>query len=169
VRDVISVVSQRTHLFNATVRENLALARPDAGEDEIIQVARQAHIDDFIRSLPQGYDTWIGEGGLKLSGGERQRIAIARALLKDAPILILDEATANLDAITEQKIMDELDALMRGLTTLIITHRLVGLETVDEILVLRQGRVVERGRHHELVQMEGLYHRLWTLQSQALA
>ena len=169
VRDVISVVSQRTHLFNATVRENLALARPGASEDEIIQVARQVHVDDFIRSLPQGYDTWIGEGGLKLSGGERQRIAIARALLKDAPILILDEATANLDAITEQKIMDELDALMRGLTTLIITHRLVGLETVDEILVLRQGRVVERGRHHELVQMEGLYHRLWVSQSQALA
>jgi ATP-binding cassette subfamily C protein CydC len=122
----------------------------------------------MIAALPQGYDTWIGEQGYRLSGGERQRLAIARALLKDAPILILDEATANLDSVTESEIMDALRAAMVGRTTLIITHRLVGLEMADEIVVLHAGKIIERGRHHELLQIAGHYRRMWELQNQAL-
>jgi thiol reductant ABC exporter CydC subunit len=164
VRRMVSVVSQHTHLFNGTVRENLLIARPDASEAELTRAARQAQMHEFVTALPQGYDTWIGEAGLRLSGGERQRLAIARALLKDAPILILDEATANLDALVEREIMGTVYALTEGRTTLIITHRLVGLEAVDEILVLQAGRVVERGQHHDLLQMQGLYWRMWELQ-----
>ncbi len=164
VRGQFGVVSQRTHLFNASVRENLLLARPDASEDEMIDAARRAQIHDFIQSLPQGYDTPIGERGLRLSGGERQRLAIARALLKDAPILVLDEPTANLDAVTEREILRTIHGLTANRSTLIITHRLVGLEDVDEIVVMRSGRVVERGRHDELVQLNGFYQRMWELQ-----
>ena len=123
---------------------------------------------DFVESLPQGYDTWVGQEGLRLSGGERQRLAIARAILKQAPILLLDEPTANLDALTEREVMAALQSLMVGRTSLVVTHRLMGLEEVDEILVLRDGRVVERGRHHDLVQMGGLYRRMWDLQRQTL-
>jgi len=168
LRRMISVVSQHTYLFNATVRDNLLLARPDAGRAEIERVAREAQIHDFIESLPQGYNTWVGEQGLKLSGGQRQRLAVARALLKDAPILVLDEPTANLDSLTECDVMGAIHSLMVGRTTLIITHRLVGLEAVDEILVLRAGRVVERGPHHDLWQMGGFYRRMWDLQHQVL-
>jgi len=135
IHNLIGVVAQDTHLFNTTMRENLLIARPQASQGELEQAARQAHLHDFIQSLPQGYDTQVGEQGLRLSGGERQRIAIARALLKDAPLLILDEATANLDALTEQAVLQSLHALMKGRTTLIITHRLVGLEMADEVLV----------------------------------
>jgi ATP-binding cassette subfamily C protein CydC len=165
---MIGVVSQHTYLFNATVRDNLLLARPDAGRAEIERVAREAQIHDFIESLPQGYNTWVGEQGLKLSGGQRQRLAVARALLKDAPILVLDEPTANLDSLTECDVMGAIHSLMVGRTTLIITHRLVGLEAVNEILVLRAGRVVERGPHHDLWQMGGFYRRMWDLQHQVL-
>lgn len=168
VRSLMAVVSQHTHLFNASVRDNLLLARPDAAEREVIQAAQRAQVHDFIQSLPQGYDTWIGEQGLRLSGGQRQRLAIARAILKDAPILILDEPTANLDAITEREVTSSLQAAAAGRTTLLITHRLVGLEAADEILVLRAGRVAERGRHHDLMQMGGLYRRMWDLQTQIL-
>ncbi len=168
LRRFIGVVSQSTYLFNATVRENLLLAKPDATEEEIFEAAERAQIHDFILSLPNGYDTWIGERGVGLSGGERQRIAIARALLKDAPILILDEATANLDAVTERKVLDSIRELMEGRTTLMITHRLVGMEWMDEILVLRRGRVFERGTHQELLQMGGMYKRMWDLQNQVL-
>lgn len=169
LQHMIGVVSQHTHLFNASVRENLLLARPDASQAGLVQAAQRAQIHEFIQSLPQGYDTWIGEQGLSLSGGERQRLAIARALLKDPPILILDEATANLDPITERAAMQAIHTLMAGRTTLIITHRLAGLEAADEIVVLHAGRVVERGRHQDLIQMRGLYRHMWELQNQVLA
>jgi thiol reductant ABC exporter CydC subunit len=169
IQHMIGVVSQHTHLFNATVRDNLLLARPDASQADLVQAAQRAQVHDFIQSLPQGYDTWIGEQGLRLSGGERQRLAIARALLKDPPLLILDEATANLDPLTERAVMQAIHTLMAGRTTLVITHRLVGLDLVDEILVLRGGRIVERGQHHDLLQIEGLYRRMWELQNQVLA
>jgi ABC-type multidrug transport system fused ATPase/permease subunit len=168
VRRLIAVVSQHTHLFNATVRENLLLARPEAGNEDMIQSTKRAQIHDFIQSLPQGYDTWIGEQGLQLSSGERQRLAIARAILKGAPILILDEPTANLDTLTERQVLGTFQTLMAGRTALIMTHRLVGLEAVDEILVLQAGRIVERGRHHDLIQMGGVYRRMWELQNQML-
>jgi len=169
VRQLVAVVSQHTHLFNATVRENLRLAQPEASDEELERAARQAQIHDFVQSLPQGYDTWIGEQGLRLSGGQRQRLAIARAILKDAPILILDEPTANLDALTERQILQALRSLSSQRTLLIVTHRLVELETADEILVLRNGHVAERGRHADLVQMGGLYQRMWALQNEVLA
>jgi ATP-binding cassette subfamily C protein CydC len=158
---LIAVVAQNTHLFNATVYENILLARPTASREEVIEAARQAQLHQFIESLPQGYDTPIGEQGMGLSGGERQRVAIARAILKDAPILLLDEATANLDALTEREVLKALEQLRQGRTTLIITHRLVGLEKVDEILVLRAGKLVERGSHHDLLQLENYYWRMW--------
>lgn len=169
LRRLLGVVTQHTHLFNATIRENLLLARPGASEEELIAAARRARIHDFIQTLPRGYDTCVGEGGFKLSGGQRQRLAIARVLLKNAPILVLDEATAGLDPVTEREVMDAVYSLMQGRTTLVITHRLVGLEVMDEILVLDGGRVVERGRHEDLLRHNGLYRRLWELQHQVLA
>jgi thiol reductant ABC exporter CydC subunit len=168
LRRMIGVVSQHTHLFNATVRDNLLVACPDASQADLVRAAQQAQLHEVIQSLPEGYDTWIGEQGLKLSGGQRQRLAIARALLKDAPLLILDEPTANLDSLTERAVMRAVHTLMVGRTTLIITHRLVGLETVDEVLVLRAGRIVERGPHHDLWQMGGLYRRMGDLQNRVL-
>jgi thiol reductant ABC exporter CydC subunit len=165
---MMGVVAQDTHLFNATLRENLLIARPDAAQSDLAQAIRQAQLQDFVQALPHGYNTWLGEGGLRLSGGERQRVAIARALLKDAPLLILDEATANLDPLTEREIMEAIRRLMAGRSTLIVTHRLVGLETVDEILVLQGGRVVERGRHYELLQTGEIYRHMWELQSRAV-
>ncbi len=167
-RRLFAVVSQRTHLFNATIRENLLLARPQAREADLIRAAERAQLHDFVRQLPRSYDTWVGEQGLLLSGGERQRLAIARALLKDAPFLILDEATANLDSLTEREVLRALAALREGRSTLTITHRLVGLAEADEVLVLRCGRVVARGRHADLLAQDGLYRRMWELQRQAL-
>ncbi|MCL4514679.1 MAG: thiol reductant ABC exporter subunit CydC [Firmicutes bacterium] len=166
LRRLFGVVAQHTHLFNATVRENLLLARPESGEDEMIQAARDARIHDFIQSLPQGYDTYVGEGGFKLSGGQRQRLAIARALLKNSPILVLDEPTAGLDPVTEQEVMKAIHRLMEGRTTLVITHRLAGLEIMDGILVLKAGRVMERGRQETLLEQRGLYRKMWDLQHQ---
>jgi ATP-binding cassette subfamily C protein CydC len=160
-RASIGVVTQRTHLFNATIRENLLLAKPEGTDEELIQASKQAKLHEFIKSLPQGYDSLVGEGGFKLSGGQRKRLAIARVLLKNAPILILDEAMAGLDPLTEREVMDEVYQLMEGRTTLVITHRLIGLEKMDEILVLDKGRIVERGKHEELLQHEGLYHLMW--------
>ncbi len=134
-----------------------------------MQAARGAQIHEFIESLPQGYETWIGEQGVRLSAGERQRLAIARALLKNAQLLVLDEATANLDALTERQVLEALQELAAGRATLVLTHRLVGLEAMREILVLDRGRVVERGRHAELLAAAGLYRRMWDLQNQALS
>ncbi len=166
---LISVVEQRPHLFNASLRENLLLARPEASQDEVEQAVRQACLADFIQSLPEGYETMIGEQGLKLSGGERQRLAIARALLKKAPILLLDEVTANLDPLTEREVLQTVRTLLPGRTTILITHRLVGLEMADEILVLQAGTIKERGTHAELLQAEGLYWHLCNLQQQEMA
>ena len=160
-RALIGVVSQQTHLFNASVDENLRLARSKATAAEVVAAARVAQVHDVIAALPDGYQTLIGENGLRLSGGQRQRLAVARALLKDAPILILDEATAQLDPRTEQDLLHALSDLAQGRTTLVITHRLTGLDGVDEILVLDQGRIVERGTLAELLQAGGLFCRLW--------
>lgn len=168
VRKRLALVSQNSYFFNTSIRENLRLARPKVTQEEMEFAAKSAQIHDFIMSLPKGYDTFIGEQGLRLSGGERQRLGITRALLKDAPILILDEPTANLDPITEKAVLDTLFEVMRRKTSLLITHRLVGLENVDGILVLDHGRIVERGTHEELLQSEGVYRRLWDLQNRAL-
>jgi ATP-binding cassette subfamily C protein CydC len=168
LRRLIGVVAQNTHLFNATVRENLLMARREADEVALVRAAQGAQIHEFIMSLPDGYDTWIGEGGVRLSGGQRQRLAIARALLKDAPVLVLDEATANLDSVTEVEVLRAIQRLTEQRTTLIITHRLVALDTVDEILVLQAGRIVERGSQRVLLQAGGFYRRMWDLQHQML-
>jgi thiol reductant ABC exporter CydC subunit len=164
VRRLISVVSQHTYLFNTTVRENLLIAKPNAKDSELIQVAKKAQIHEFIQSLPNGYDTWIGEQGYLLSGGERQRLAIARALLKSAPLLILDEAIANLDARTEQQVLKAIRDLMEERTTLMITHRMTMLEIMNEIIVLDRGKIVERNTHQVLLEREGMYKHMWNLQ-----
>jgi len=165
VRNMIALVSQQTYLFNGTIEENLKLANSQASKCEIEKCAREAEIHDFIISLPNGYRTDVGEQGLQLSGGERQRLALARALLKDAPILVLDEPTANLDALTEQKILATLWRISENRTTLLITHRLSGLENVDRIYVLREGKIVEDGTHAELLQSQGAYAHMWQIQN----
>jgi thiol reductant ABC exporter CydC subunit len=166
LRQVVGVVSQTSHLFNGSIRDNLLLAMPEVSEGDLTHVIRRARLYDFIQSLPQGLDTWIGEGGLGVSAGERQRLVIARTLLQDAPMLILDEPTANLDALTEAEIFESLLTLMERRTSLLITHRLVGLGSMDNILVLQDGRIVQRGRHEELVHQPGLYRDMWAQQAQ---
>ncbi len=168
VRGCFGVVSQHTYLFNASLRENLLLARPSASQEEIIAACEQAQLHEFIQSLPQGYETYVGEHGLQLSGGERQRIALARALLRDTPIFIFDEPTANLDTVTEQRVFAALHRATQGRSLLWITHRLVGLEQMDEVMVLDLGRVIQRGRHDELVKQDGLYLQMWELQNRFL-
>ena len=168
VRGQLSVVAQRTHLFNTSVRRNLLIARPDATEEQMIAAARRAQAHEMILALPQGYDTEIGEQGARLSGGERQRLAIARALLRDAPILILDEPTAHLDTASERAVLAALTELMRDRATLLITHRLVGLSAAREIIVLRGGQVAERGTEEELLARDGLYRSLRETQRLAL-
>ncbi len=160
VRSRMSVVSQDARLFNTTVRSNLLIARPDATEEQLIAAARAAQADVFIRALPEGYDTLIGEQGARLSGGERQRLAIARALLRDAPILILDEPTAYLDTASERAVLAELAEAAHRRATLLITHRLVGLDAAREIIVLRAGEMAERGTEEELLARDGLYRSL---------
>ena len=168
VRKTIALVSQNSYFFNTSIRENLRLARRWLTQEEMESAARAAQIHEFITSLPKGYDTLIGEQGLRLSGGERQRLAIARALLKDAPVLIFDEPTANLDPLTEKEVLRTVFETKRGKTSLLITHRLVGLENVDRILVMENGQVVEFGTHEELLKHPGLYRRLWDLQNRIL-
>jgi ATP-binding cassette, subfamily C, bacterial CydCD len=168
VRRLIGVIAQDTHLFNGTIAENIRLANPQAGADAVQAAARQAHLHDFIAGLPQGYATRTGEWGLQLSGGERQRLALARALLRATPLLVLDEPTANLDPLTERAILATLHGLAPPRTLLLITHRLVGMEAMDEIVVLENGRVAQRGRHADLLQTAGLYRKLWDLQNRTL-
>lgn len=164
LRTAIGIVPQDTVLFNDTLYNNLAYGRPGASEAEVHHAAQQAHLADFIQSLPQGYATQVGERGLKLSGGEKQRVAIARVLLKNPPILILDEATSSLDSISEQAILDALNAVSRQRTTLVIAHRLSTVRDADRIVVMDQGRIVESGSHNELLEKDGYYARLWMQQ-----
>ncbi len=164
LREHISIVSQDTFLFNDTVFDNIAYGRPDAKEEEVIRAAKSALADEFIVKLPQGYRTVIGERGTKLSGGQRQRLAIARALLKDAPILILDEATSHLDTESERLVQQALSVLMKRRTVLVIAHRLSTVRQADKIVVLERGKLVEMGTHDELLQMHGLYGRLFETQ-----
>ena len=153
----VGVVSQETYLFHATVRENLRFARPDATDEEIEEAARTARIHDLIASLPDGYDTVVGERGYRFSGGEKQRMAIARTVLRNPPILVLDEATSSLDTQTEAAVQAELERLAEGRTTITIAHRLSTVRDADQIVVVDRGRIVERGRHEELLERGGLY------------
>jgi ATP-binding cassette subfamily C protein CydC len=169
LRTKIGVVSQDTHVFNDTVRNNLLLADPEADDAALHRAIREAHLAGLVEGLPGGLDGYVGEQGQRLSGGERQRLAVARVLLKGAPVLVLDEATANLDTVTERELLGTIRELMRGRTTLQITHRLVEMETMDEILVLDEGRVVERGTHENLVRRNGPYRRMLAVQDGMLA
>lgn len=164
LRGHIGMVTQETFLFHATIRENLLYARPDATEEQMVSAAKSANIDALIQSLPDGYDTVVGERAFRLSGGERQRLSIARALLKDPRILILDEATSSLDATSEYLIQQALETLLHGRTSLIIAHRLSTIISADKILVLDRGRLIEAGRHAELLSLNGLYAQLYRQQ-----
>ncbi len=166
LRSLIGIVTQETVLFNDTIRNNIAYGRSDLPIERVREAAAAAYADEFIQQLPAGYDAQVGEAGLRLSGGQRQRLAIARALLKNAPILILDEATSQLDAESESLVQKALGNLMQGRTTLVIAHRLSTVMRADRIVVIEGGRVVEAGRHEELIQREGLYKRLFDLQFQ---
>jgi len=164
LRAAIGIVPQDTVLFNDTVYYNIAYGRPEASREAVIAAAQAAHIHDFIESLPQGYDTRVGERGLKLSGGEKQRVAIARAILKNPVILIFDEATSALDSKSEQAIQAELRAIAQNRTTLIIAHRLSTVVDADQILVMDKGQIIERGTHRELLECNGSYAQMWELQ-----
>jgi subfamily B ATP-binding cassette protein MsbA len=159
----IALVPQETHLFGGTIRDNIRYGRVAAAEAEIVAAARAANAHDFITALPDGYETLVGEKGINLSGGQRQRIAIARAVLKDPRILILDEATSSLDNESELLVQDALDRLMKGRTTFVIAHRLSTIQKADRILVLEKGRIVEEGTHAALLDRKGLYYHLHTL------
>jgi subfamily B ATP-binding cassette protein MsbA len=168
LRSNIALVSQDVVLFNDTVAANIAYGSLNrVGMAEVEAAARAAHAFEFIQAMPSGFDTLIGENGVKLSGGQRQRLAIARALLKDAPILILDEATSALDAQSERAVQEALEVLMKNRTTLVIAHRLSTIESADRIVVLAHGRIVESGRHAELLAREGAYADLYRLQRAA--
>jgi ABC-type multidrug transport system fused ATPase/permease subunit len=161
LRRNISMVRQDVFLFNGTVRENIRYSKPHATDEEIVAAAKIANAHHFIDSLMEGYDTQIGERGLKLSGGQKQRLAIARAVLKDAPILILDEATSSVDPETEIEIQEALQQLMKGKTSIVIAHRLSTIRNADLIAVVDDGRIVEAGSHAHLLAEDGLYHRLY--------
>jgi subfamily B ATP-binding cassette protein MsbA len=159
----IALVPQETHLFGGTIRDNIRYGRDVADEAALVAAARAANAHDFITALPDGYETMVGEKGINLSGGQRQRIAIARAVLKDPRILILDEATSSLDNESELLVQDALDRLMKGRTTFVIAHRLSTIQKADRILVLDKGRIVEEGTHAFLLDKKGLYYHLYTL------
>lgn len=165
LRDAIAVIPQDTALFHRSLMENIRYGRRDATDEEVIEAAKKAYAHDFIEGLAEGYNTLVGERGIRLSGGQRQRIAIARALLKNAPILILDEATSALDSESERLIQDALNELMRGKTVIAIAHRLSTIARMDRILVLEKGEIVEQGSHEDLLAGHGLYAKLWAMQS----
>ena len=165
LRSRIAYVPQDPILFHRTLRENISYSNPDASEEKIIDAAKRSRAHEFIKSFSRGYDTYVGERGVKLSGGERQRVAIARAMLKDAPVLILDEATSSLDSISEQHIQEAFDELMKGRTTLVVAHRLSTIQKMDRIIVFDKGAIDEDGTHKELIAKKGLYYRLWKQQS----
>ena len=166
LRDNIGIVPQDTVLFNDTIDHNIRYARLDASDEQIQQAAKHANIHDFVIGLPDGYQTVVGERGLKLSGGEKQRIAIARVILKNPRILVFDEATSSLDSQSEQMILESLKEVAEKHTTLVIAHRLSTIIDADDIVVLDKGRVVEQGTHQELLEREGMYAHLWKLQQE---
>jgi subfamily B ATP-binding cassette protein MsbA len=163
----LGVVLQDNFLFDGTVLDNIAFSKPGATKAEVLAAARVAHCDEFVRQFPDGYDTVVGERGVKLSGGQRQRVAIARAILSDPRVLLLDEATSSLDSESEQQIKEGLRALRSGRTTFVIAHRLSTIQSADQILVLEHGEIVERGTHHELLHLGGRYKQLYDTQYHA--
>jgi ABC-type multidrug transport system fused ATPase/permease subunit len=163
-RTRLGVVLQESFLFDGTIRENVAFSRPDASEEDIVRACRISRVDEFAESFADKYDTVVGERGVKLSGGQRQRISIARAILADPRILILDEATSSLDSESEQLIQHGLSYLMQGRTTFVIAHRLSTIRRADQILVMERGEIVERGTHEELYALQGRYYELYTRQ-----
>ena len=165
LRKSIGIVPQDTVLFNDTIGYNIGYAKLNAGQDEIIEAAKAAQIHDFIAGLPLGYETKVGERGLKLSGGEKQRVAIARTLLKNPSILILDEATSALDSVTEREIQSALDNVSKDRTTLVIAHRLSTIVNAEKIMVMNEGTVTEQGTHKQLLKKRGLYAKLWKQQA----
>ena len=165
LRSVVSYVPQESILFHRTIRENIAYGKPSATEEEIIDVAKKSFAHDFITKLPKGYETLVGERGIKLSGGERQRVAIARAMLKDSPIIVLDEATSSLESVSEEYIQKGFNQLMEGKTTIVVAHRLSTISKMDRIIVLENGEIAEMGTHKELLEKSGVYANLWNHQT----
>ena len=167
LRENVAYVPQETALFHRSIADNIAYARPDATHEEIVRAAKLANAHNFIKDLPDGYETLVGERGIKLSGGQRQRVAIARAILKDAPILVLDEATSALDSESEALIQDALIKLMKGRTSIVVAHRLSTIASLDRIIVLEDGKIIEQGTHRQLLKKGGAYSHLWSRQSGA--
>jgi ATP-binding cassette subfamily B protein len=167
LRESIAYVPQETSLFHRSIADNIAYAHPNATRAEIIRAAKLANAHEFIKDLPDGYETLVCERGIKLSGGQRQRVAIARAILKDAPILVLDEATSALDSESEALIQDALIKLMKGRTSIVVAHRLSTIASLDRIVVLENGKIIEQGSHAELIKKGGAYNKLWSRQSGA--
>ncbi|MDP3793762.1 MAG: ATP-binding cassette domain-containing protein, partial [Candidatus Uhrbacteria bacterium] len=165
LHECFALVPQEPLLFHRTLMDNIRYGKRDAGDEEVIEAAKKARCHEFIKSSPQGYETYVGERGIKLSGGERQRIAIARAILKNAPILVLDEATSSLDSESESLIQDALHELMKNKTVIVIAHRLSTIMEMDRIVVMENGRVIDTGTHDTLLKKGGLYQKLWEIQA----
>ncbi|WP_237774204.1 ABC transporter ATP-binding protein [Actinosynnema sp. ALI-1.44] len=165
LRGLIAYVPQEPAMFHRTLRENIAFARPGASEEDVLRAAKIAHVTEFAADLPDGFDTLVGERGVKLSGGQRQRVALARAVLRDAPILLLDEATSALDSESEILVQQALWQVMEGRTALVVAHRLSTVAKMDQLVVLDRGQIVEQGSHTELLALNGTYARLWQHQS----